>query len=121
MSERFVILHHILPDGEHWDLMLQRGETLLTWRLDADPTGPNPFPVSAWRIGEHRLAYLDYEGPVSDNRGHVTRVDTGTYELRAMSDRGCRFELRGGCLTGTFVLNHSDDLWKMTRYETAGA
>jgi hypothetical protein len=30
-------------------------------------------------MGDHRLAYLDYEGPVSNDRGTVTRVDAGTF------------------------------------------
>ena len=33
MTSRFVILHHRLAGGEHWDLMLEHGESLATWQL----------------------------------------------------------------------------------------
>lgn len=32
---------------------------------------------------EHRRLYLDYEGPISGDRGSVRRVDAGTYERRS--------------------------------------
>jgi hypothetical protein len=73
---RFVILEHDHPEL-HWDLMLEDGATLRTWRL-ARPPEPGVM-VSAMRIGDHRLAYLDYEGPVSGGRGTVQRWDTGDF------------------------------------------
>ena len=120
MSERFVILHHVLPDGEHWDLMLQRGDRLGTWQLLADPTDPARFPIAARRIGDHRLAYLDYEGPLTGNRGHVSRVDSGTYELSDASAGFLRFFLRGRRLMGSFVLEKADDRWTFAHAEAGG-
>jgi hypothetical protein len=71
---RFALLEHDHP-FLHWDLMLERGGVLWTWRL---PALPEPRqPLAAERIGEHRLLYLDYEGPVSGNRGTVRRIDGG--------------------------------------------
>ncbi len=57
--------------------MLEQGEVLLTWQLLRDPTDPAGYPIPARRIGDHRKAYLDYEGPVSGGRGMVTRVEDG--------------------------------------------
>ena len=37
--------------------------------------------VEALRIADHRLAYLEYEGPVSGNRGCVRRLDAGQYRV----------------------------------------
>ena len=37
MPSRFVILHHRLDDGEHWDLMLEHGEVLLTGEAQVTP------------------------------------------------------------------------------------
>jgi hypothetical protein len=73
---RFVILEHDHPTL-HWDLMLEAGETLQTWRLTAPPGGD---AIEATQLGDHRHMYLDYEGPVSGNRGTVKRWDAGTFE-----------------------------------------
>ena len=54
----------------HWDLMLDTGETLRTWRLEP----ALPGVIRAEPLGNHRRAYLDYEGPVSGNRGSVQRL-----------------------------------------------
>jgi hypothetical protein len=74
---RYVILAHDHP-FVHWDMMLEQGNVLRTWRLAAPPE-PH-IEVAAEAIGDHRLAYLDYEGPVSGSRGHVSCWDAGTYE-----------------------------------------
>ena len=75
---RFAILTHDHPFF-HWDLLLEAGEVAWTWRLLDEP-GPDR-EVRAERIGNHRLLYLDYEGPVSGGRGWVTRWDAGTYRI----------------------------------------
>ena len=75
---RFVILEHDHP-VLHWDLMLETGPLLRTWRLSAPPE-PG-VATGALYLFLHRLYYLDYEGPVSGNRGHVSRWDAGTFEL----------------------------------------
>src|SRR4051794_31238897 len=74
---RFVILEHDHPHL-HWDLMLEAGPVLRTWRL-AEPPQPGRA-VAAEPIADHRRLYLDYEGPVSGDRGRVKRWDWGTYE-----------------------------------------
>jgi hypothetical protein len=74
---RFVILEHDHPHL-HWDLMLEAGAMLRTWRL-AQPPEPGRI-VAAEALADHRLLYLDYEGPVSGNRGYVRRWDWGTYQ-----------------------------------------
>lgn len=73
---RFVILTHDHP-FLHWDLMLEADGTLHTWRLLDEPR-PD-VPIRAEALPDHRIAYLDYEGPVSRGRGNVTRWDAGTF------------------------------------------
>jgi hypothetical protein len=80
---RFVILRHTMPAGDcasHWDLMLESSSALRTWALAEEPTANKPIAATA--LAEHRLEYLDYEGPISGNRGHVTRWDRGQVCLR---------------------------------------
>ena len=74
---RFVVLQHDWPHL-HWDLMLENGANLRTWRL-SEPPNPGP-PIALALLPPHRSMYLDYEGPVSGNRGAVRRVLSGTYE-----------------------------------------
>ncbi len=78
---RFVVLHHQFPAGharvEHWDLMLESEGKLKTWSLAELPRAG--LVTSAIELSDHRIEYLEYEGPVSHNRGSVTRVLAGTY------------------------------------------
>jgi hypothetical protein len=71
---RFVILEHDHP-SRHWDLMLEDGPVLRTWRLAAFPQAGRTLAAEA--SFDHRPFYLDYEGPVSGDRGTVTRWDGG--------------------------------------------
>ena len=73
---RYVILSHDHPT-QHWDLMLEAGERLRTWRLAAMPA-PGAS-MAAELLQEHRLDYLEYEGPVSGGRGSVSRWDRGRF------------------------------------------
>ena len=107
---RFVILHHETPAkslrATHWDFMLEWGDVLRTWALAAEPC--DAIPLSAEALADHRTAYLQYEGPVSGDRGHVTQWDAGQFELTSASDDELRCELRGGRLVGTAMLSRSE-------------
>ncbi|EMI42170.1 ATP-dependent DNA ligase [Rhodopirellula sp. SWK7] len=41
--------------------------------------------IATTQLVDHRVAYLDYDGDVSGNRGSVQRLVTGTYQLVASS------------------------------------
>ena len=86
-----VLLRHDLPDGSsHFDWLLERPSHpgLLTFRvqerIDRPEEGSGRF--TATRLADHRRAYLIYEGPVSGERGSVTRVAEGTCELQDRTD-----------------------------------
>lgn len=107
---RYVILTHDHP-FLHWDFMLEVGGVLRTWRL-VQPPEPGVV-VAAELLADHRLAYLDYEGPVSGNRGTVTRWDAGTYEGREEAD-GWALHLEGGRLRGAARLVQTGaDGWQL--------
>jgi hypothetical protein len=102
---RFVILQHDHP-FVHWDLMLEAGEVLRTWRLAAPPLSGTE-PIAATPLGDHRKLYLDYEGPVSGGRGEVTRWDAGWYQELAgevRSGRSVRVHLQGKRVVGPALL-----------------
>ena len=80
MTLRFVVLHHTRVLSPHFDLMFE-------WEADALLT---TFRCPGWplelgdvleELPEHRRAYLDYEGPISNGRGQVSRVAAGTIKV----------------------------------------
>src|SRR5262245_11973321 len=103
---RFVILEHDHPHL-HWDLMLEAGDALWTWRLERPPHG-GLETIPAERIGDHRLDYLEYEGPVSRGRGSVKRWDWGTYDLLEGSEDRLRLLFQGQHLDGRATLKRSE-------------
>ena len=76
---------------------------------------PPSLPIPARRIGDHRKAYLDYEGSLSRNRGDVRRVDEGSIEFEESTDDGFVFCLRGSRLAGRFSLTLEGDTWMLNR------
>lgn len=113
----------MLPDrSTHWDLCLDLGEALATWQMLADPALLVPchaaITISLRRIPDHRRAYLDYEGPVSGNRGHVQRVDVGTWEPILIEPDHWVVRLSGSWLIGSFEWSSTGDpggRWEMRR------
>jgi hypothetical protein len=98
---RFVILTHDFP-FLHWDFMLEQEETLRTWRLEAPPDSQRA--IDALPLPDHRRQYLDYEGPVSGNRGTVCRWDAGDYQTVLETPGRIEVELRGTRLRGRAIL-----------------
>jgi len=84
-SLRFVVLHHTGVPTPHYDLMFETdpGSPLASWR---SPNWPVTQPTLLERINDHRRDYLDYQGPLTNNRGEVTRVATGTFRFESRTD-----------------------------------
>jgi hypothetical protein len=107
---RFVLLYHDCPPDfgkpSHWDLMLEDEGVLLTWTLAERPTadGVDGSKIVATKVVDHRLAYLDYEGHVSGDRGYVSRVDAGTFTWIERTPARVRVQLAGAILSGKAVL-----------------
>jgi hypothetical protein len=108
---RFVILEHDHPEL-HWDLMLETGETLRTWRLALPPSTLGQV-IDALALPAHRLEYLGYEGPVSGGRGNVKRWDAGVYEEAEPADTDAlHLVLQGMRLCGAVRLtSRGGDHW----------
>ena len=94
---RFVLLEHVWG-GVHWDFMLEAGEVLRTWAVDAPIVAERDLP--ARMLPDHRKAYLEYEGEISGQRGCVRRVDEGTYRTLDWSPEHVRVEVWGSQLVG---------------------
>jgi hypothetical protein len=112
---RFVILRHELPQGSsHWDVMLEADAALLTWSIAELPAYGQT--VVAKRLADHRQMYLDYEGPISGDRGHVCRWDSGTYETARASDGEHVVRMHGIRLNGVLDFKRIDetDHWELS-------
>ena len=94
---QFVLLEHDHPEL-HWDFMLERGDGLQTWRLDRIPSEAGQ--IAAVALPDHRKEYLDYEGPVSQDRGSVARIDRGNFELLESAPGRVIVRLYGDRLAG---------------------
>lgn len=130
---RFAILEHVLPAGRHWDLLLEvsdhqrpttasgrddasyrsdvagrlvrqhhRPSRLATWALERPPTPGTT--IAARRLPDHRRLYLDYEGPISGDRGGVTRWDAGQYEPIEQTPTRWHVDLHGTRVDGRAIL-----------------
>jgi hypothetical protein len=120
----FVLLYHDQAGSAHWDLMIDRGTALATWQL-LDPPETlavmGGSPIRARRLADHRRIYLDYEGPVSEDRGHVRRIDRGECLALEASPTSWTIRLIGRVLRGTFVLSRiEDDRWELGRTAADG-
>lgn len=112
---RFVLLRHECPPGyikpSHYDFMLEFDEVLWTWELrrlpaawsdKQDTTPEDTLPVT--RLADHRLAYLDYEGPLTGNRGRVSRVLNGEFTVLASTPEQLELRLASAAYRGEVQL-----------------
>jgi len=113
----------------HWDLMLEEGDVLRTWSLASLPamwkaqlsnsaisgdSSGGPSQVEAARLADHRLAYLDYEGPISAERGEVRREDGGDYRPLESATGLLHVELNGAAIRGPIRLEQvAGDHWRL--------
>jgi hypothetical protein len=109
--DRYVILQHDPPaggdTGRHWDFMLEVGDVLRTWALAAEPAPGTS--IDGTPLPDHRLVYLEYEGPIAGNRGHVRRWDAGTYATVGTDSDQIVVRLRGTRLAGTVTVSRDAD------------
>jgi hypothetical protein len=100
MPSRMVLLEHTLPSGStHYDWMFEHpdvaGGPLISFRLSDRPDlAARGHRIRSERLGDHRRAYLDYEGPLSANRGSVKRLAHGLLLSLAETPTSLRLTLR---------------------------
>src|SRR5688572_28990535 len=87
-QHRFVLLRHAIKPtngrSDHWDLMLEHEGSLVTFELTRLP--PEPGMFEAQRLPDHRLHYLEFEGDIEGNRGHIVRLDRGRWQHGSSDD-----------------------------------
>ena len=98
-----VLLEHRLGDGSvHFDWMVERGASLITFRVMERIDGGEGRRFTAERLNDHRVAYLTYGGPISGGWGEVRRVAAGSVKIEAETE--FEFRVRGelGAAKGFF-------------------
>jgi hypothetical protein len=115
---RFVVLYHDVPAGQprpsHWDLMFEERDGLRTWALPQQPDAREPMLATA--LADHRLQYLEYEGPISHGRGSVTRWDEGTYVKKPAPPGSLHVAVIGARLQGEIELAPLADSQRRWRF-----
>lgn len=92
--------------------MLETEFSLRTWRLHAAPDSGGIIATEA--LADHRLEYLNYEGPVSGQRGSVSRWDAGTYDVLVDKSDAVEVQLHGGRMNGIARITRDSDCHSLT-------
>lgn len=139
MSYRFVMLFHKVAPAylnltgrqDHFDLMIESTDDagLITWTMSQNPfeemdaTAPvaassagtqSTMTAPAFRIENHRSDYLTYEGPVSNDRGHVTRVAEGEAKW-IRNDEAVELELTFNATVFRVQIEEQQSTWTVNR------
>lgn len=97
----------------HWDLMLESGGVLQTYRLVLPPGELLHQRATAVKIFDHPLKFLTYEGSLSEDKGSVQIADGGTYRLLRADTNLSLLKLDGKILKGKFALARIEaDRWE---------
>ena len=91
-----------------WELLQLPSSWLAVFQLESAVAAPR---VPAKRLDDHRLAYLDFQGPIAGGRGSVNRVDHGTYQVLEEHAEHLDIRLDGLILNCSVTLVQQGELW----------
>jgi hypothetical protein len=94
--------------------MFEADGVLLTWAASELPAIGGS--VTGERLADHRLMYLDYEGPVLGDRGRVQRMDGGQFEWLETTPTRYLAKINGEKLRGQLLVEKTaeDQRWRIT-------
>lgn len=105
------MLDHQCGPGSHFDWMIEDpsatgGEALLcTWRVASAPDQWAKLGrIELTRLGDHRRAYLTYEGELTGGRGHVHRLDEGEAAIVSWTPDAAELDLTLRSFTGRITM-----------------
>ena len=95
--------------------MLEKGDSLATWQVEQQPGDWDKESIPCRKIFKHRLKYLTYEGPVRDDRGEVSIVGGGQYQVLEVREDYWKVSLEGDAISGFLELKCvKEDQWTLT-------
>jgi hypothetical protein len=100
------VLHRHITENEHYDLMIDTGPDLATWRIPVDGLCDLSLGtvVPCERINAHRRAYLDTTEPIDCSKGSVVLSDSGLYIIEKTEGDVLTVILSGSLLAGKFII-----------------
>jgi hypothetical protein len=101
---QFVVHKHTRGNEVHWDLMIEWGEKLKTWRLENPPEKLASEKTKATPIFDHDKKFLTYQGPVNNGKGNVEIVDEGNCIIESETNNEIKINFEGKILKGNFTL-----------------
>jgi bifunctional non-homologous end joining protein LigD len=127
MDRRFVVQRH-RATRDHYDLRFEVDGALVSWAVPKGPTLDPDKRRSAFKVGDHPMEYLDFEGVIAPGQygaGDVTVWDTGTWTPYGTDDPAAAVaagelhaDVHGQKLRGRFVLvrraagrDRDEDAW----------
>jgi hypothetical protein len=118
MPQRFVIHKHTQEGQTHWDLMIEEGDKLKTWRLENPPEKLakdfdklSPGKTRATPIFDHDKKFLTYQGPVNNGKGTVEIVDEGICTIDSCDEHNLKIKFEGKILRGNYQFTHINSVW----------
>ena len=110
---RFVVQHH-RASSDHYDLRFEVDGVLVSWAVPKGPTMDPQVRRSAFKVPDHPLEYLDFEGVIPHGTygaGDVVVWDLGTWQphgtddpARAIAEGSLHADVEGQKLRGRLVL-----------------
>ncbi|MFA5292868.1 MAG: DNA polymerase ligase N-terminal domain-containing protein [Phycisphaerae bacterium] len=110
-QKRFVVQKHTKGSDIHWDLMIEDGDKLKTWRLENPPEKLSTEKTKATPIDDHDKKFLTYQGPVNNGTGTVEIVDEGFCIIESTSENEMNINFDGKKLKNKFRLFCLTNIW----------
>jgi hypothetical protein len=111
---KFVIQkHQRQKHTTHWDLMLEKKDILLTYRIEIPPEQIQTSLHHIVKIADHPIKFLTYQGKINNGLGSVEFADNGSYELISESENVLEMNFDGRILKGKFTMTRIEgDNWQ---------
>ena len=119
---RFVVQKH-QARNLHYDFRLELEGVLRSWAVPKGPPLQPGIRRLAIQVEDHPVDYIDFTGEIPQGEygaGSVEIWDKGEFSLETESTDILEFSLRGGKLSGSYALIHTDDKnWLFIRRKEA--